>query len=488
MNTLKYITLLVLLLTLPLFGTIPNTSVWEVRPGVGSDTNGGGFDSTGTGTDMSQFNNKNAAACTNCQSATINISTTDAVAVGTTTITSATGNFSTALTGNLVFFTGGTGSIASQWRRATFVSSTSFTIDASIAASTGMTMNIGGALNSLTQLSTNLQLVGGQQAYVKATGTISTSSALSVTTQNGATNQLTTVAGYTTTRTDGGQVTIQATGGNITLFTWSSGANSGARIANFIINCNSQTNISGFNFSGAFISAENILVENCTNSFGFQFNNVDQICIRCYVTGQTAGSPFLFTANRSQFCTFCVGYSNTTTSSIFNFGSAEGACTVCIAANNSNATADGFLFANSSGSMILQWGVGYKNGRDGLRTALGTTASYVRNSVFWGNTGFAINCSGCSTAQLGGNMDYNAYVSGGLNNIPAGAHDQTLTVDPFVNGTSNNFSPNNTAGGGALLRGNGFPGVLLTGGTGFATIGALAAALGGGAVGFPIIQ
>lgn len=57
-------------------------TVFEVRPGAGNSTNGGGFVAGATGTDYSQQNNKNSGSTDK--------STTDAVANGTTTITSAT--------------------------------------------------------------------------------------------------------------------------------------------------------------------------------------------------------------------------------------------------------------------------------------------------------------------------------------------------------------------------------------------------------------
>src|SRR6266851_651165 len=116
--------------------------VFEVRT-AGTDTNGGGFKSTAPvgSTDYSQQDAKNTVGN--------NISTTDAVAAGTTTITSATASFTSAIVGNVVYLTGGTGTIAAQWREVlTFVNVTTVTIDASIAVSTGMTMNIGGALAS----------------------------------------------------------------------------------------------------------------------------------------------------------------------------------------------------------------------------------------------------------------------------------------------------------------------------------------------------
>src|SRR4051794_28973064 len=100
--------------------------MWEVRT-AGADTNGGGYVSGGT--DYSQNDHKNAAGCVSCGSTTANLSTTDAVANGTTTITSASAAFTSSITGNMIYLQGGSGSLAAGWYQATYVSSTSITVD-----------------------------------------------------------------------------------------------------------------------------------------------------------------------------------------------------------------------------------------------------------------------------------------------------------------------------------------------------------------------
>jgi hypothetical protein len=97
-------------------------AVWEVRPpAVGSDTNGGGYDSiiSGAGTDYSL---QNAAQ----------VSVTDAVTNGTTTVTSATAGFTSAMVGNACYLSGGTGSVAADRYFVTgFTNSTTITVDRS---------------------------------------------------------------------------------------------------------------------------------------------------------------------------------------------------------------------------------------------------------------------------------------------------------------------------------------------------------------------
>ena len=83
--------------------------VWEVRT-TGASTNGGGFKTGASGTDWSQ-------------QATAQYAVADGVTNGTTTITSATANFGTDVVGNLIYVSGGTGSITADWYEITATTS-----------------------------------------------------------------------------------------------------------------------------------------------------------------------------------------------------------------------------------------------------------------------------------------------------------------------------------------------------------------------------
>lgn len=139
------------------------TAVFEVRTD-GASTNGGGFDSgvASAGTDYSQ----QAAA---------QLSLTDGVTDGSNpTITSVTGGFTAAMIGNYVYYSGGTGSLTARRRVIVGVpDGNTLTIDSiTTAASTGVTVKVGGALSSLADA-----LVGGGAVF---TGSI-TSTTLTVT-------------------------------------------------------------------------------------------------------------------------------------------------------------------------------------------------------------------------------------------------------------------------------------------------------------------
>src|SRR5438034_4707876 len=100
---------------------LAQSTVWEVRT-AGSDTNGGGYTGS-SGFDYSQQNSKNVATG-------LDDSTTDAVTAATTTVTSATANFSSSIVGNIIYLSGGTGSLTGAWyQAATRVNSTTITVD-----------------------------------------------------------------------------------------------------------------------------------------------------------------------------------------------------------------------------------------------------------------------------------------------------------------------------------------------------------------------
>lgn len=497
-NTLRLF--LVLLLAAPLPATIASATVWEVRPTNGANTNGGGFVTGASGTDMSQFNAKNAAACSGCQSATVNISTTDGVTAGTTTITSATGNYSSALIGNIVHISGGTGSVSSNWYQVlTVPGATSFTVDRStgLTAGTGVTIDIGGALQTLGQLNTVWSLNASANAWMKAEATVTTASQITIN-FGGSSTLAPSLSGYTTTRGDGGQVTVQATAGiggaiiNIT-------SASSLLFANFKLDCNS-TNSRGLNIQGsAGATAYNIYVFGaCTSAGGgISFNNAGVTCRLCIVNGMATVVGFQMDGgNGGNFCIYCAAINGTGVTGAAGFAGGYTTCTVCVSANNAGTSADGFQSSQNTGTpgWVLINSISRGNGRDGLRiTALSSNVT-VNNSVFYGNTGWGINET-AGTAPIAWLLNYNAFGSNSLgarSGVTAGANDVTLTADPFT--SSSVFTLNTTAGGGALLQQAGFPGAFTTGGvtvgTGKLDIGALqyAAAAGAGSSSTPILQ
>ena len=178
-------------------------------------------------------------------------------------------------------------------------------------------------------------------------------------------------------------------------------------------------------------------------------------------------------SNGPNFAIDCVAYSNSCT----GFLCSSGTLIRCISANNTGASTYYGFSTGGSSFCILESCMAYGNQGDGIHiTAIGGFT--IRNCIIYGNTGYAINSPSTLINATSINNDYNAYGgnnSGGaqLNNVSGGAHDVTLTADPTVAGSSNNFALNSTAGGGASCAGAGFPGILRIGGTGYQSIGPL---------------
>src|SRR3954469_9556272 len=111
---------------------LSSSTVYQVRPG-GADTNGGGFVTGASGTDWSK---QDAAQ----------YSVTDGVAAGSTTLTSVTAAFGTDVVGNLIYVSGGTGSITAGWYQIiSRTNATTIVVDRStgLTAGTGVTLKIG---------------------------------------------------------------------------------------------------------------------------------------------------------------------------------------------------------------------------------------------------------------------------------------------------------------------------------------------------------
>lgn len=492
---------LLLALGISAFGAISASTVWEVRT-TGTDTNGGGFVTGASGTDMSQFNNKNAAACTSCQSTTVNISTTDAVTAVSTTVTSATANFSAALVGNLIYLSGGTGPVTAAWYQVTaFTNSTTVTVDRNIIVSTGVTLNIGGALATPKQGLTNS--AASNTVWVQ-TGTYTVSATQTFPSgvndlPNAKANYM---LGYNSSRGDvptGGTRPTITTGTAALVLVTIAGAN--FRMENFILDAastgntgiqvtvtNSERGVSVTNVSILNFKTIGLIALVGTGANGGRYAQMEITGGNASCTGGISGSGGLGG-------TFSDIYIHANACSGINTNSQNSALSMyrVISANNTSATGhgmllDALLLGASCDSCVI-----YGNAGDGVKVA-GTYQDFIiKNSVIYGNTGTGLNF-GFNQGPAALAINYNGVGGNGTNrtNVTAGANDVVLTVDPFTSGSGGNFALNATAGGGAALKSVGFPGVFPgAAATGFADIGTIRhqdPAGGGATVGVPIIQ
>lgn len=384
------------------------------------------------------------------------IAFSDMVEDGTTNtkFTSAAHPAADNLIGNIINVTGGTGFTA---QRVAIVSrtTTTYNVDKSLGtlSSTGGTGNLGGAFAS-PALPYSL-IVASNIVWIKAATYSLTSASTNVT--GGCPSSFTRIRteGYGTVRGDrAARPVLQASGiSTATLF-----APSGI-IVNVAVDGASLTAIKGFHLLTC--AAYHCSAINCTNN-GFDSNSTDSVAVDCTATGCATQAAFAVYSAID-----CVAYSNTVTG--FSAASTGGSFTRCLSYNNSGASSDGFASAvfNTPYSNCIA----YNNGRDGFR---GTQAieMYI-NCIAEGNagTGFTVGNSAllisCGVYNNGTNVTPQISINLYINLI-------TGTASFFVNAASGNFALNANAGGGALLRAAGIPGVTPDGlSTGYLDIGAI---------------
>jgi len=478
MKRLSYFLLILLLACSLASGALSINTAYDVRPTVGAGTNGGGYVLGSTGTNYAINNNKNAAGCTSCGSSSVNLSVTDGVTAGTTTITSATANFSAAIVGNVIYVAGGTGSVtASRYEVKTFTNSTTIVVDRStgLTAGTGVTLNIGGALDAIATVTQNL---AGNRIFVKNSGTL-TIGATAFTLNNDQTPSSTTpmnvLSGYSSVWGDchapaaanctGGRPTIQATAGTgYYMITGTPAA--GWIVENFILDCNSRGSVGGIS-TNWYTTVANNKIMNCPGSsianVGEQDTNIDN-----EITADSSGG--------------CMTFSGTNNSAIRNYIH-DSTCTSAIA-----GSAQGFVALFNIIDTITG---GINNGI----TASGRNITIMNNTIY--NVGAA--CLSLQNLGVGGNIrnnilstcgtyglestsawaampnfDGNAFYApgtanrhfvddtGSVNPIDAAGPytnvlDITCGTDPLTNAAGADFSLSSTACGTAL-KGTGSPG------------------------------
>lgn len=376
----------------------------------------------------------------------------------TPTVTSASRTFTKNDVGNYIKINGGTNWTTGIFR-ITNVSGGGAILDracGSAASLSGGTFREGGCLASPGQAGANH--VGGNTIFLKNGTYTLTSASTNVAggcvslTANTVTANQTALIGYDALRVDAPKTTSRPTmiaDGVITSFMMVVfGRATSARY--LIVDGNSRTSARGMNGTNG--RAFYCSAKRCTNG-GFVSS------IYCYFCDATTCSTTA--AFNSVFCDFCVAWSNTVSgfvSSTTNF---------CLSISNSGASSDGFELTSSSSKALNC--TAYGNGRDGFRvTSTVDIESSARNCISYGNTGTGFNASAaidypimhyCAAGNNAANFSTNLTNRNLIGNI-------TLTADPFTNAAGSDFSLNNTAGGGALLRALGaigaFPGGVST--------------------------
>ncbi len=465
-------TILLILLSLKIHAAIATGVVWEVRHS-GSDSNGGGFITGASGTDFSQ---QDSAQYTFTDLASTSGTTNPCI------VTSASHNFVAADVGNIMQITAGTNWTASFFQIVSTATNAA-TLDRACGSSatlSGGTFAVGGALGTVGKINTvfGVTTAINQIAYVKADATYVIAAGISYTNGPTGNNNFGQIIGYTTTRGDNGQFTLQASGTGYTLLQMNGVA---ITLYNAVADCNSKSSSTGFQMQNGNPTLINVETLNCTQNGITMAGGQSAMCVSCLAVGTTGGIGISLNA-RSQ-CWFCRATGGTTE----GIELANAPCFYCIADSNTGIATDGFNVAgyNNGYNSYCLGCIAYKNGRDGFRftqVVQPNGQTVLMNSISVLNTGNGISNTGAAVAAGALVMDYNAVYSntaGNYHNLTAGTHDVLMTADPFVNGTAGDFTLNNAPGGGAAIRTTGFPGHTPMGKFG---------AQGIGPVGSPILQ
>jgi hypothetical protein len=442
---------------------ISSSAVWEVRT-TGDDANGGFYVSGGT--DYSQQDSAQ-------------LSVTDGVTNGTTTVTSATGGFTAAMIGNGI-------NIAGTIRQITARTDTNtITVDATVAAASGQTMKVGGALASpgmaagkATACNTIWWKSGTYSATIASTNVAG--GCVSLTGGSGVT-AASYLRGYHTTRwslTTGPTATdiankpvLQASG--ISTATLIAAAGNFSVIDNVCADGASLTAIRGVSVTGASSTGVRLKGINCTNTGVFASGtNVDLYFAEA---SGCSTQPAISVTDCRMYC--LVAHDNTSTGIYLDGVSTSTTASHLLSYNNSGASSVG-INANNNRAEIINC-TAYNNGSDGFRWAVANPAAAI-NCLSYGNGAYGFNCSSGTAMIRLFNCAAGSNVSSPANNL-SGPQEGfvTLTGDPFTNAASGDFSLNNTAG--ADCRAAGIPGVFPGGTTiGYPDIGAAQYADAGG--------
>ena len=409
--------------------------------------------------------------------------------VSTSTITSATAAFGTTIVGNIIYLQGGSGGLTAGWYEVTArASSSSITVDRNVAAGTGITMNIGGALLTIQKAVDNMAAAtsaADQLTWVKS-GTYNLTAAITTTTPS-AVLRRNRVYGYDATRGDyptgSNRPTIKTNGNAIDCVV--TGAD--WHWANFILDgSGAAAGLTGCQTSASFGRIENCKVTSFATQ-GIYISAGGWTVLRCEVTDIAANGAIRIDTSLAVSVIDCWVHDNTI-HGLVGSGNPIGLTVVRSIFSNNTGTSDG-INTGTGYTITLLNNVCYGNGRDGIRWSTShDIGCNVRNNVMVNNGGYGINATvGGFPAAAALAFDYNAFynnTSGARNVIGAGPNDVTLTADPFTNAGADDFSLNTTAGGGAALRSEGYPGAFPGGlTTGYLDIGAAQHAdpVGGGA-------
>ena len=418
--------------------------VWEVEIADthADDANGGGFKTGATGTDYTQ----------GVGLGHIDIADLETDGANLNVMVSAGRNFVAADVGNVIHVISGTHATAG-WYEIISVAADKATVDRNWATEDNSDHDdgvaiLGGALATPGGLGAVLaaHAVDGMKAYGKG-GTYTLTNAVP-NTSGGPFAPLTginlLIEGYETSRGDLGTPPVFDAGAqtSITLVTTTGGSGGQVHFVNWVLDGNSGADNNGFDGSGASYGADRVYRVWARDCPGIGLN-INALAVQIKATGCGTGI-----CCAAQLACLVGPIADGNTVGIDVAGSY-----VCIVRPVIiNNTANGLECGTSHGVVVVDPTV-YNNGADGIDMGSRLTGSVV-GGVFTENDAYGINNPNAFNfiLQVAGVNN----TSGFIKTATARDFGQiTLTGDPFIDAAGDDFRPDDTAGQGASLRGEG---------------------------------
>lgn len=444
--------ILLFCLSIPAFGALPATVVWDVQPSTGSDTNGGGCDTAVSGT---------------CQPGA-GIAFSDLVAA-TTTATSVTLAFVSANSSNFIDITGGSGCNTGRFEILSVTTGT-----ATMNATMGTGTCTGRAYGSFATFAAAVAAasVSGQGITLKSTTTLTSTVTMSTASI--------TITGYLTTPGDMGTCPLITTATNSTdLIDVAAGY---IAFNNVCFSNTAGTRANGLVKTSAtsFLTVQNSTMSGFTTAINGDNQGAHyQITLLSLFNDTFTGNTYPW-VNEGNVIGKTI-YIHGNTNGPYDGGTCLSGSTYCVWAFQGLVTYNNTNFGLKVGynHLFADGLVAYGNGGDGVYVDSTGPFTCLTNFVGYGNGGYGFHTNGavaCNQANA-----YGSNALGPRSGLPVGIGDQTLTAAPFVSPVGNNFNPNTTAGGGALLTAMGWPGAAAFG-TGTTNIGAVQASSAGSSI------
>lgn len=431
---------------------------WEVKA-TGSDLNGGGFTAGGSGTN---YSHQDAAQ----------LSVTDGSAAGTTTLTSVTGGFTTAMVDNILQVSGGT-LTAGFYRIVSRTDTNNVVLDRTPGTGSLSTVKVGGRFATIQKAQDAMTI--SDKIFAVGAFTTTATTTLSKTTLPVASRMQSRLIGGATSANDGGRATITlSTNSNLSAIQTTG---DGWSIENFVIDGNNLSGSIGIDIVGTsfgMVNVTNCKIVNTKNLAIYGHANSWILIEDCEITSCTDG---IYVGGQRVSVVRCFIHDNALVSySPIHFLTSCDECHVAwnLVTNNTGCT---YGIFSGGGTCRITNNTVYNSGAIGVTTSGNYYGPMiVRNNIIVNSAGYGMVGASGYPAQpwWDGNAYYNntsgtrQYLddTGSVNAINAvspytNVLDVILSAGPFTNAAGGDFTLNNTAGGGAACRGAGTPGPLL---------------------------